>query len=69
MKQRHWLCVFLITSTLLSLSGCGTMKIEETRYYAVETEDNTNVFRLQIFAESRFKRNEISIWILPGIGC
>lgn len=37
---------------ILMLTGCGTMKLKETYYYAVEDEANTNVYRLKIEAKS-----------------
>ena len=37
----------------LVLSGCGTMKVKETYYYAVEDENNTNIYRLQREATSQ----------------
>lgn len=37
---------------MLTLTGCGTMVVEETYYYAVEDETNTNVYRLKIEAKT-----------------
>jgi hypothetical protein len=36
----------------MAVFSCGTMKIRETHYYAVEDENNTNVYRLKITAKS-----------------
>ncbi len=46
-------CKMVYCSLLaLMLTGCGTMKVKETYYYAVEDETNTNVYRLKIEAKS-----------------
>lgn len=37
---------------MMSIFSCGTMNIRETHYYAVEDENNTNVYRLKITAKS-----------------
>jgi hypothetical protein len=48
----NWSRAFLISAILSAVASCGTMKVRETHYYAVEDENNTNVFRLKITATS-----------------
>ena len=47
-----WNKLVCCTSLMLALIGCGTMKVKETYYYAVEDETNTNIYRLQIQAKT-----------------
>jgi hypothetical protein len=51
--ERLWTKTLLGSALLLTLVGCGTMRINETHYYAVEDQNNTNVFRLKITGKSR----------------
>lgn len=42
----------ILVLIILSILGCSTMKISETHYYAVEDENNTNIYRLKVTAKS-----------------
>lgn len=48
----NWNKLACCSLLVLTLIGCGTMKVKETYYYAVEDETNTNVYRLQVKASS-----------------
>jgi hypothetical protein len=42
----------LLLLILLLVTACGVMKIQERHYYAIENNDNTNIFRLVVQADT-----------------
>lgn len=67
MKTKIYFCrQFCYAIVFLTLTGCATMKVKETHYYAVEDQTNTNVYRLTIEAESSLGKAKYQSGFFPS---